>query len=399
MGKRAVFLVSLVIGLVLFFYFSHAMAKSPGITKDTILVGLIGPMTGPASWAGTSVQNSALLYFDEVNQAGGVNGRKIKVIVEDDEALPSKSIAAARKLIDRDNVFCLFGGVSANAFVGIFPLLKETGIPYHCVLVSHPSVTIPTTKNIFRVGSIPLTSQSYYMVDFAIQQFKPKKMAIVNQSDEFGKTGAQYLLERMDKKYQIKPVAHEVYNLGEVDFTSQVVRLKNANTDVALIYGYPKEVAILFRQSKELGLNIQWVGAISTADRSFTLLAGEAAVGSVHLWSWGPYLETDDNPILNQFKEKYAKKYPGAPPGKPNALDMAAYASARVFVEGLRRAGNDPTHEGFIKVMESIQNFDSGLLGKVTFSPQDHQGNKAARFVINQAGGKRALIGVIMGAE
>ena len=398
MKKASLFFgVSLLVGLITFFNVSDAAGRSPGVTSDTILIGLIGPMTGPASWAGTSVQNAGLLYLDEVNEKGGVNGRKIKVIVEDDECLPSKGIAAVRKLIDRDNVFCLFGGVCANAFAGIFPLIKETRIPYHSVLVSHPSVTIPTTRNIFRVGSLPLTSQSYYMVDFAIQQFKPKKIAFVNQSDEFGKRGAEYLEERLVQKYQMKPVAHEVYNLGEADFTSQVVRLKNAGPDVVLIYGYPKEVAILFRQSKELGLNTQWVGAISTADRSFTLLAGEAAVGSVHLWSWGPYLETDDNPILNQFKEKYGKKYPGVPPGKPNALDMAAYASARVFVEGLRRAGKDLTHEGFIKAMDSIRDFDSGLLGKISFSPNDHQGNKAARFVINQPGGKRALIGAVLG--
>jgi len=371
--------------------------QSPGVTADTILIGVIGPLTGPASWSGTSLQNGALLYFDEVNESGGVNGRKIKAIVEDDKCLPSDGVAATRKLIDRDKVFALFGGVCSNATLAGLPLIKESGIPFQDVFVSHPSLTTPVIRNIFRVGSIPSDVHAYYMVDFAIQHFKAKKIAIVNQSDEFGKYGDQYLQEWMEKKYHMKPVAHEVYNLGDVDFTSQVVRLKNADPDVVLLYGFPKESAILLRQSKELGLNAQWIGSMSIADRSFTLAAGEAGLGSVHLWNWGPYLETDNQPLVNQFREKYEKKYPNHPPGKPHALDMSAYASAKVFVEGLRRAGKDLTWEGFIKAMESIRVFDSGLMGKITFTPTDHQGNKAARFVINESGGKRALIGVTLG--
>jgi len=396
MKKRSFVLVSLLILLLFITARGEGAERDPGVTSDTILIGLIGPITGPASWSGTSLQNGAILYFDEVNEGGGVNGRKIKVIVEDDKCLPTDGVAAVRKLIDRDKVFGLFGGVCSNAILAALPLIKETGIPYQAFL-SHPSLTQPVIKNVFRVGSIPSDVHAYYMVDFAIQHFKTKKLAIVNQSDEFGKYGAQYLQEWMEKKYQMKPVAHEVYNLGDVDFTSQVVRLKNAGPDVTLLYGFPKESAILLRQSKELGLNTQWVGSMSIADRSFTLLAGEAGVGSVHLWNWGPYLETDNHPMVNQFKEKYEKKYPGHPPGKPHALDMANYAGARVFVEGLTRAGKDLTREGFIKAMESIRDFDSGLMGKVTFSANDHQGNKAARFVINQAGGKRALIGVTLG--
>jgi len=371
--------------------------QSVGVTADTILIGVIGPMTGPASWSGISVQNGAMLYFDEVNESGGVNGRKIKVIVEDDKCLPTDGVAAAKKLIDRDNVFALFGGVCSNATLAALPLIKEGGIPFLGVLVSHPSLTSPVMKNVFRVGSIPSDVHAYYMVDFAIQHFKAKKLAIANQSDEYGKYGAQYLKEWMEKKYQMKPVVHEVHNLGDVDFTSQVLRLKNAGPDVVLLYGFPKESAILLRQSKELGLNAQWIGSSSLADRSFTLLVGEAGVGSVAIWTWGPYLETDNHPLVNQFKEKFEKKYPGHPPGKPNALDMASYATAKVFVEGLRRAGKDLIWEGFIKAMESIRAFDSGLMGKITFTPTDHQGNKAARFVINESGGKRALVGMTLG--
>ncbi len=371
--------------------------QSPGVTADTILIGVIGPMTGPASWSGLSVQNGSILYFDEVNESGGVNGRKIKTIVEDDKCLPTDGVAATKKLLDRDNVFALFGGVCSNATLAALPLIKDSGTPFMDVLVSHPSLTSPVIKNVFRIGSIPSDIHAYYMVDFAVQHFKAKKLAIANQSDEYGKYGAQYLEEWMGKKYQTKPVAHEVDNLGDVDFTSQVMRLKNAAPDVVLLYGFPKESSILLRQSKELGLNAQWIGSSSLADRSFTVLVGEPGVGSVAIWTWEPYLETDNQPLVNQFKDKFEKKYPGHPVGKPNALDMAAYAAAKVLVEGLTRAGRELTTQNFIKSLESVQNYDSGLMGKITFTPTDHQGNKTARFVLNEAGGKRVLIGPTLG--
>jgi branched-chain amino acid transport system substrate-binding protein len=356
-------------------------------------------MTGPASWAGISLQNGARLHFDEVNEAGGVNGRKIEIIVEDTQCLPSNGLAAVKKLIDRDKIFAVFGGVCSNAILAVVPLVKETKIPFFDLFMSHPVLTTPVIKNVFRVGSIPSDMHAHYMVDFAVQHFKAKKIAIVNQSDEFGKYGAQYIQERMGKEYGLKPIAHEVYNLGDVDFVSQIMRLKQSAPDVILLYAFPKEAAILLRQSKELGLKGQWVGSMSIADRSFTKLAGEAAAGSVHLWNWGPYLDTDDSPPVIQFKEKYDKKYPGHPPGKPHALDMAAYASSRVFVEGLRRAGKDLSREGFIGALESIKDFDSGLMGRITFIANDHQGNKSARFVKNQPDGKRVLLGVVLGGE
>ena len=138
---------------------------------------------------------------------------------------------------------------------------------------------------------------------------------------------------------------------------------------------------------------------MSIADRSFTKLAGEAAVDSVHLWNWGPYLDTDEHSMVVQFKEKYDKKYPRHPPGKPHALDMASYASAKVFIEGLRRASKDLSREGFVKAMESIKDFDSGLMGKITFTTNSHQGNMEARFVKNLPEGKRALLRVVLKSD
>ena len=392
MRKRICF-VFLAVGLLLMASFGTA-ADNTGVTGDTIIVGMIGPMTGPLTFAGSAIMNGGMLFFDEVNAAGEVHGRKLKIVVGDTQHLPSVSSATVKKLIERDEVFALWGGSGTNAILPVLPMMTEAKVPFLDVFVSHPSLTSPVQKYIFRAGSIPADMVAQHMMEHAVRNYKPGKAGIINESGEFGKYGAHQVEEAL-KKPKVNLVAKEVFNSGDVDFTSQVVKLKGADPDVVFLYGYPKESAIILRQAKELGLRSKWVGCDALSDRSFAQLIGDVGAGFEALWVWGPYLETSNNAEVVGFIEKYRKKYPTAPAGRPNIYDMVAYASAKVFVEGLKRAGRDLSREGFLSALESIKNLDSGFLGKISFSPADHQGNKVSRFVRNQTGGERILLDVI----
>src|SRR3989337_4311957 len=136
-----------------------AGAQTPGVTDDGVSIGLIGPMTGPASYTGTGLRDGAMLYFEEVNAAGGVNGRKIRILVEDDACSPVQARAALTKLIERDNVFALVGGVCSNAIFANIPVLAKARIPYVASLVSHPDLLGPDKPFIFRVNTPPTDAQ------------------------------------------------------------------------------------------------------------------------------------------------------------------------------------------------------------------------------------------------
>ena len=382
-----------ILGLMLFLVSPAISGEKTGVTDDTILVGMIGPMTGPLTNVGSCIMNGGNLYFDEVNEAGGINGRKLKIIVGDTQHLPSVSTGTIKKLLERDEVFALWGGSGTNAILPVLPMMIDAKIPFLDVFVSHPSLTDPVQHYIFRAGSIPADVFVRHMVMHALRASRPSKVAIIHESGEYGKYGAQQVEENLNKQ-KVTLVAKEVYNMGDVDFTSQVVRVKEANPDVIFLYGYSKEAAIILRQAKELGVKGKWIGSDALSERTFAQLVGEVGTGFEALWPWGPYLETSTAQVVVKFVEKYRKKYPMAPTGRPNIYDMVAYASAKVFVEGLTKVGRDLSREGLIKGLESIHNFDSVFLGKVSFSATDHQGNKASRFVRNEAGGERVLLDV-----
>ncbi len=392
MRSRLAYVV-FILGLMLILSASVFAAEKTGLTDDTILVGMIGPMTGPLTNVGSCINNGGMLYFDEVNEAGGINGRKLKVIVGDTQHLPSVSTGAIKKLLERDEVFALWGGSGTNAILPVLPMMIEAKTPFQDVFVSHPSLTEPVQHYVFRAGSIPSDIVARHMVAHAVRAYKAAKVAIIHESGEYGKYGAQLLEENL-KKQKVALASKEVYNMGDVDFTSQVVKVKEANPDVIFLYGYSKEAAIILRQAKELGVKGKWIGSDALSERTFAQLVGDVGVGFEALWPWGPYLETSTAPIVTKFVEKYQKKFPMAPQGRPNIYDMVAYASAKVFVEGLTKAGRDLTREGLIKGLESIRNFDSIFLGKVSFSATDHQGNKSSHFVRNEAGGERVLLDI-----
>ena len=115
----------------------------PGVTKDTILVGALAPLTGPNTTSGVACRDGAQTYFDMINDAGGINGRKLKVIWEDDGCVPAKGVAAVRKLIERDKVFALFGGVCSNALVAALPLVEKANILWFTANCATPAITKP----------------------------------------------------------------------------------------------------------------------------------------------------------------------------------------------------------------------------------------------------------------
>ena len=165
--------------------------------------------------------------------------------------------------------------------------------------------------------------------------------------------------------------------------------MKAAAPEALLIYGFTKEVAIILRQAKELGLETTFVLSQGTGGALFVELAKEQAVGAYNVWYVGPVLDAPTAPVSEAFWAKFKKRFPGYPGGAPNLVDMTSYAGAMVFEEALKRAGRDLTREKFIAAMESIKDFQTGgLTNPASFSPKDHQGSKTLRVYQIQAGGK-----------
>jgi branched-chain amino acid transport system substrate-binding protein len=361
-----------------------------GVTANEIKIGVYAPLTGYASYFGPSLRNGFTMAVDEVNEAGGIHGRKLKFILEDDAGDATKAVAACKKLIVRDKVFMLFGGVLAHSAVAASRLADAEKVPF--VVVSAAEEVVRTYKKHCFIIAMTTWTSSRLMVDFAINELKAKRVGIIYQTGTYGQPGGEGFIARL-KKYGLEPVATVVHKIGDTDYTAQILKLKEVNPDVVLTYSYTKEGAMMVRQAWEKGFRTKWVMSTTGNIPSVIDLATKDAVAGRY---YALNLTSDivEGPKLKKFNETYAKKFPAdaARPDFPNDRDTLSYLTGKVIAEGLRKCGPEVTREKFITALESINNFQTDIFPPAKFSPNDHDGTKSTYWVMYDENGKRKFI-------
>jgi branched-chain amino acid transport system substrate-binding protein len=367
-------------------------AAEDGVAKNAVTIGYFSVMTGPVNLAGTSGWDGFRLYVDEVNKKGGVHGRRIQLVGPYDEACKaSDAVAVVNKLIHQDRVFAIAGGGCSGASLAALPAIKEAGIPFLITISTNVKFMQPVLPNVFRAGTVPDDVLTTALADTAVKHFQAKRVAIFYVANDYGKGGAAGLTKRLEK-YKVTPVAQEPYNVGDSDFSAQVLRLKRESPDLVFLYAYHKEAGIIVRQAVELGLKTKWLGSGATSTPLFPQAAGDAGTGFVSVQPLPGLIEGDQGE-MSAYRTKLAALYPsGLPAGRPSDYDMFNYGGAKVLVEALRRAGPELTRQKFIAAMESLRNFQTGTTFPVTFSKDDHEGSRGATFIEILAGGKRRLL-------
>lgn len=369
-----------------------------GVTKEKIKVGILGSLTGPAAIWGSGNMVGAVLAFEEANATGGIHGRKLEWLSEDDETSPPKAIAAYKKLTGQDQVFAVFGPAASAISAALVPTIKQANVPTFISVPSTPALTEPMVKNLFRTGPLNDRMQGVAVADYVLARLGSKRTAIIRQSDEYGKRGADSIVERMKQK-NATPVAHEIFGPGDTDFTSQVLKIREANPDVLVVYGYPSPSAIITRQAKQLGVTAKIIGSNATSSRKYAQIVGEAAAGTQNLITVAALPESDD-PVMVAFRNRFEKRYPElVKQDRPDLGDVLGYGGALTFIEGLKRAGPELTREKLIAALESLKNFQTGLSLPTSFSASSHEGNNAARIAEIQPNLSRKLLPIAIQGE
>jgi branched-chain amino acid transport system substrate-binding protein len=392
-------IVSLVAGTMLITAsLSAAAQEAPGVSKSTIKIGILGSLTGPAAIWGTGNLSGGVLAFEEANAAGGVNGRKLEWTIEDDETSAPKAIAAFKKLGDQDGVFAIFGPAASAISAAMVPAMRQSEIPMFLSVPSTPAVTEPMVKNVFRTGPLNDRLQGIAVADYALTKLRGQRIAVIRQSDEYGRRGGDSVIDRM-KQEKITPVAEEEFGAADTDFTSQLLKIRGTNPDVLIVYGYPSPSAIITRQARQLGLSAKILGSNATSSRKYPEIVGQSAVGIENVITLELLPESND-PLAVAFRKKFTERHPDlAKQDRPDLGDVLGYGGALTFLEGLKRAGPDLTRAKFIAALESIQNFSTGLTMPTSFSATSHEGNKAARIVQIQPDLSRKLLPDVIAAQ
>jgi branched-chain amino acid transport system substrate-binding protein len=349
---------------------------STGVTKDTIKIGMFGPMTGVASVIQKQIYGSAAIYKD-ANEHGGINGRKLELVIEDDGCNPGKGIAAVKKLLFQDKAFLLHGAWCSSVALAIKPeLAKNPTVPYLVLGAASSAISTPVQSNIFH-PTVTTAVAGRQMADFAVTKPGAKKFAIIRHSDEWGTIYSKAATDRL-KELGIEPVLVANFERGETDATSQVLSIKEAAPDVVLAFLYPAEFAIYLRELYKYRIKTTTIGSTATSIDDAKRMVGIASAMTDVYCAW-PLADSLASPQLEKFAKIFTKYYPS------ETLDMNAFYSmggAIAVVEVLKRLGPDVTRERFIAELDKLSNFDTGVQSaSMSFTPDDHRGIKAIKMI------------------
>jgi len=340
-----------------------------GVTPDTIRVGMIGDLSGPLAILGQEISAGARLYFQYVNDQGGVHGRKIKFLVEDDGYQPPRTLAACRKLLDRDQVLCFVANIGTATTLAIESVLQNERVPLVGAMTFSSVVFNPPRRYIFGFfGTYRM--ESWIMLNYIrdhSQGVKPR-IGVIYQDDDFGQDGLKGAREAA-AYYGLDLAAAEGYKRGATDFSTQVLNLKRANVTHVLLWTVLREAAAVLKEARQLDWRPQFLGNHTFADDKIVELAGEAAKNLMALGSGDVLASTQGMTFYRELIRRYT------PSQTPRAYHATGFTAAQGLVEALKRAGRDVNREKLIEALESFREWDENCYGiPTTYGPGQRVG-------------------------
>ena len=304
----------------------------PGGSNGTIKIGEFASLTGTEATFGISSHEATLMAIEEINAAGGVLGKKLELVTEDNQSKAGESATVVNKLISRDNVVAILGEVASSRSLEAGPICQANKIPMISPASTNPKVT-EIGDYVFRVCFTD-RFQATVMADFATRKLKAKRIAVfTNVKSDYSKGLATFFKDRhVTNGGEI--IAQLDYNGGDKDFKGQLTAIKAANPEAVFIPGYYTDCALISIQARQLGITVPLFGGDGWESEKLFEIGGQAVEGC--------YLSTHYSPAVgrelgNKFVENYKKRWNGK---TPDALAACGYDSALVLADAIKRAGS-----------------------------------------------------------
>jgi branched-chain amino acid transport system substrate-binding protein len=343
-------------------------AAAQGVTDSTVLLGQSVALTGPAQQLGLDMRLGASLYFDQVNARGGVNGRKILLKTLDDGYEATRAAENTKKLINDERVFALFGYVGTPTSQASLPIFTEARVPFVGPFTGAELLRTPVNPYIFNVRA------SYWDETEAIVQhltaMSVNKIAVFYQNDSYGMAGFTGV-ERALKKRGLEIVAKGTVERNTVEVKKAIEDINKVQPQAVVMISAYKSCAAFIKEMKKAGAhptfwNVSFVGSKALA-KELDKEGRGVQISQVVPFPWDGSV-----PVVKEYQRLLAEHAKGEQPGFGT---LEGYIAAKVMVEGLRRAGRNLTRDGFIRAMETIQDYDVGGF-KVTFGPGRRSGSQ-----------------------
>ena len=363
----------------MFALFACAARAETGVTDREVVVGQFAAFSGPAGQLGQRMRAGIEAHFKAVNASGGVNGRQLKLVARDDGYEPDKSKVAVKALIEEDKVFALIGSVGTPTGLAALPIFSAANVPMVGMFTGAEGLRQPFNRNVFHVRA------SYFDEAERIVQHLTtlgvKKIAVFYQDDAYGKTVLDGV-NRAVARRQLKTVATGTVERNSVDVAKSLNAILPANPEAIVQVSAYKSCAAFIKQARAKGFggqffNVSFVGSQALADE-----LGDAGNGVV-ISQVVPFPYGASTAVVREYQQRMKE----AGQKEIDFSSLEGFLTAKVFTEGLKRAGRNLTHESFITGLESMHEVNLGGF-LISYGPNSHTGSSFTDLTIVGRGGK-----------
>jgi branched-chain amino acid transport system substrate-binding protein len=335
-----------------------ATAEATAATGEPIFIGVSGPLTGDLAQYGAQWKKGFDLAIQEINDAGGIEGRPLQYIFEDSQSDPKQSVVVAQKFIADDRIVVELGDFSSTASMAASPIYERGGLVQFGFTNSHPDFT--KSSDYTWSTSVTQEQESPALADFAVNTLGLKKLAVFQINNDWGKATNDLFAPRV-AELGAEIVASQEYLPDDTDFRSALTAVKDANPDGIILLSYQADGALIAQQAREAGITAPFVGTATLQSPDYIKLGGDAVEGTFVL---GEFLPSDPRPEVQAFVEKFKATYDE----EPDLFASLAYDSIYLVAEAIRVGG--PTRQGVHDALPQLKDVPSVVYGKVTFNPE-----------------------------
>src|SRR5438094_1170546 len=379
---RKLLAISLLVGAVALAGIAMGQGATRGVTKTEIVLGMHTDLSGPAATYGVSSSNAVKMRFDEINEKGGLHGRKIKLIIEDTQYQVPRAVQAGAKLINRDRIFAMVAGLGTPMNNALFKDQLDAGVPNLFPLSAARSMFEPFHKLKF-YGAATYVDQVRAGINYFATKKGKKAICAMYQDTDFGKEvldGVQIQVDKMKLKL-VETVTHKP---TDQDFTAPITKLKAAGCDLVVLGTIVRDSIVPYATARKIGwTDVDFLGSAATYDLFVAAAPGGVTEG---LHAMGltdmPYRDTL-SPAAQTWFDRYKERYKV----EPNIGAIYGHVAADLTVLALEKAGADLTLDSFVKGLESIRGYRDIFNGpEASFGPDKHQGANSSFLAVVRAG-------------
>src|SRR6266542_2015462 len=359
-----------------------ALAQTRGVTPTEIVLGMHTDLSGPAATYGVSSSNAVKMRFDEVNDKGGIHGRKIRLIIEDTQYQVPRAVQAGAKLINRDRIFAMVAGLGTPMNNALFKDQLEAGVPNLFPLSAARSMYEPFNKLKF-YGAATYVDQVRAGINYFVTKKGKKSVCAMYQDTDFGKEVMDGIQMQVDKM-KIKLAETTTHKPTDQDFTAQITKLKAAGCDLVVVGTIVRDSIVPYATARKMGwTEVDFLGSAASYDLVVAAAQGGVTEG---LYAMGltdmPYRATLSPAAQARF-DRYKDRYKI----EPNIGSVYGHVAADLTVVALEKAGKDLTLDSFVKAMESIKGYKDIFNGpEASFGPDKHQGANSSFLAVVKGG-------------